>query len=349
MCSWKTGIARGQREVEEEQLIIETREENEDERVEKLIELMKEINGKFNKQIKEVRDEIRQEIEGIKREMQQTKESWERKCVDMSRDWKTDLNKIKDDLEGQILQLRMVTQEDMQDKTELNEKKTMESEMELIGKNKRMITLVYKEVQECSQHWSNRFKEIQENIGVIVEETCSNVKIELERKLEEMGKRIEHRSSKPVERDLTRMGKKNHILENESTQLRGDSIPRSRGSRDQTFVQDVQMYKFDEDEGLNPKRFMQDLVEFFEIRDVPDDWKVLYFRKYLGAKTLLWSEAIGKNSINFEDLRMKFLRKYWSAKKQFEVIRRFYMPVDIDYIRELKKNICWRRAETINI
>lgn len=95
---------------------------------------------------------------------------------------------------------------------------------------------------------------------------------------------------------------------------------------DQNISREMPSSSFDDKDNENPKRFIEEFEEFVELKGVPDEWRSIWFKKCLGEKTLLWFEAIGKDTRSFEMLKRRFLDRFWSAEKLAGVIRKLYAP-----------------------
>lgn len=96
-------------------------------------------------------------------------------------------------------------------------------------------------------------------------------------------------------------------------------------------------------------RFMKELVEFLEIKEVPEEWRILYFRKCIGAKSLLWYEAVGKNSKSFEELKKNFWRSTGARRSSQRSNGDFICRIVIRVTEALRSNTCCRPVEITNI
>lgn len=95
---------------------------------------------------------------------------------------------------------------------------------------------------------------------------------------------------------------------------------------DYNISKDIPLPSFNNRSDENPKKFLEDFEEFIELKGVPKEWKSFWFKKCLGETTKLWFDAIGKDTKKFEELKRRFLDRYWSADRQAEIIRKFYTP-----------------------
>lgn len=65
------------------------------------------------------------------------------------------------------------------------------------------------------------------------------------------------------------------------------SRSKSKGTRDPGFLQELQPPKFGDADGENPRKFIEDLDDFMAIKEIPEEWRNIYFRKCIGNKILL--------------------------------------------------------------
>lgn len=92
------------------------------------------------------------------------------------------------------------------------------------------------------------------------------------------------------------------------------------------MFKEIPLPNFDNRSEENPKRFLEEFEEFIKLREVHSNWRIYWFKKCLGEATRLWFDAVGRDIMNFEELKRRFLERYWGAERQSEIIRKFYTP-----------------------
>lgn len=108
--------------------------------------------------------------------------------------------------------------------------------------------------------------------------------------------------------------------------VKEDVKNKNRIMMDASLMKEIMPPKFEDRNGENPKKFIEEIEEFMNLKGVPDEWKNMWFKKCIGDKVLLWYEVIGRNAKDFQELKITFLARYWNKDKQAEVVRRFYSP-----------------------
>lgn len=297
-----------------------------DRNFEQMITLIREINKKMSREINEVRNEFKQNMEEILWEVRGVSEKWENRYLDMENKWEKEMKEMKMVWKNEIVEIKGEMQR-IEKVTQVAERKDRrDSWMSGVEKNRKLITLLYEEVDECKNKWINKFSEIYNDTEGRINQLCEEMEIRVDQGL----KKLEENSLEGRLRKINKEGgqeKPVDSVEHGGEENVGELIKRRHGMGiDPSLVKEIMPPKFEDNNRENPKKFIEEIEEFMDVKGVPEEWRNMWFRKCVGEKVLLWYEAIGRDTKDFQELKKKFLERYWNKYKQAEVVRRFYSP-----------------------
>lgn len=115
-----------------------------------------------------------------------------------------------------------------------------------------------------------------------MEERINQVSEILNGRVEWEIKKKEEKLEEEKIRRIEGVGKKKNIINVEEREERNVNEViegRSKRVRDTSIFQELQPPKFGDEEGENPKKFIEEIEEFLEIKEIPEEWKITWFRK----------------------------------------------------------------------
>ena len=87
---------------------------------------------------------------------------------------------------------------------------------------------------------------------------------------------------------------------------------------------DIQLPKFKEDGSSNPRRFINDLEHYFDIKRIPQSVKLTLFMQTIDDHMVQWIENILQDKNSYEEAKEMFLKKYWNDIEQAKTIKSIY-------------------------
>lgn len=201
---------------------------------------------------------------------------------------------------------------------------------EEIEQNKNLLGLIYEDVYECKQRCNEKLENMKGNVENKCDLVMDMVKRDVKSRLENIQDMIE------LTRGRDKFDEK--VVRRENINKEEDIATGIKKVRDMTMYQDLIAPKFGNGLGENPKQFINELEEFFDLKGIPEEGKRVWFKKCVDDRVILWYEAIGKNTRTFEELKSKFLESFWSKEIQLEVVRKYYNPMSAQNFKGSKEN-----------
>lgn len=186
--------------------------------------------------------------------------------------WKREIREIKEDRERRD--------------TEKREEERMGgySNMAEIGKNSKVMELLFEEIDEGKSHWNNKLvcSKMEGRFSKFQDEVNKKIDYEL-RKREENVKRGEIRRNSEEDgrgKLLNQIvGKDRERIREYNSNMRGMEI-------DSSWVREIMVPKFEDNGMENPRKFIEEIEDLMEVKGVPNEWRHVWFRKCVGDKAL---------------------------------------------------------------
>lgn len=211
-----------------------------------------------------------------------------------------------------------------------------------IKENRKIMETLFEDMEEHRRQWGNKLSELQDETGEKFNMLWENIDQAIKQELK--GKK-ETSDVRGILKFKEGRNQRNLREDNQGTEMNMDDKNKIIMLVDQSLMKELVPTSFKDEKGKNPKKFLGELEEFMNMKGIPEDWRILWFKKCIEGKVLLWYEVIGKKAENFEDLKVRFLNRYWNEDRQAEVIRMLYSPTEFENSNLSKEKYLLRASE----
>lgn len=284
----------------------------------------------MNNEVGGIRNELRQSIEEVRKEIREEGSKWESKMEDMKKVVRQDINDITktvkekiENLEWKMKEREKDQQKEVRECTRMEMEGSREGIMKEIEESKQYMGLMFEEIDRYQSGWESKVAEVQKSI----EEKINGIQDKLEEKVTGEMKKMEGWCK---ERGMRKEGDEirkevENKKDTESAEMRTQRLA------EHNIMKEIPLPNFNNKREENPKRFLEEFNEFIKVRGVSKEWMVYWFKQCLGEETKLWFDAGGRELADYEEVKRKFLERYWGVERQSEVVRKFYTPGGYDY------------------
>lgn len=185
---WEEGVREedGRKEEGTKERLYERKD---DLRFEQLLELVKQINVKVNKEMGEVKMELKQEVERMIGEVKRVSDRWEEECLNIKRNWDREVGGLRDEYRREILDIRKEIQNNRKEIADRKNRDEASQEKKEREKNRKIMDLLYEDINECKASWIEKFAEMKEGMEERVNRVEDDVREIVKCEVNEMERR----------------------------------------------------------------------------------------------------------------------------------------------------------------
>ena len=280
-------------------------EKNSTSRLDEMKEMQRQESANQMKEMREMESRLKEIVEN------QTI-NFERKLKESVAELESKLDSTVNHLENQIDKKVCLVEKKLESQIKTTEIMVTEKVQEIDNRIGVIQERLDSKLGENSEEIDTKLGKMQDKLeekGNTIDSKLERIQEELKKRLDELNLNSPSTVSNP-ENSISACSE-NSICNHSSEQI----SPRSWN----LSATDVTLPKFNNENGQNPLRFIRDLENYFEIRSVPEQLKLVIVRNCLHGNAGNWFEMLNTRETIYSEFRRKFLEHYWDRHRQEEI------------------------------